>query len=152
MRGDGGRADVDGEAVELVVVAGADGDDAVAAVHGHRHLPGTLAQRALQALERAQVDGEVAEAPLAGKRFRHALEIAALAVHVGLLDLDEMEPDGGVELDGADLGPLAHHLLVDLALGRHVDDDIALEQRLAGEAAAGREAAAGAIALLDLGH
>ena len=43
------------------------------------------------------------------------------------------------------LGFFAHHLFVDLAAGRHVDDDIALHQRTAGQAAAFGQRLGGAI-------
>ena len=69
--------------------------------------------------------------------FSHPLEVAALLVHVGFLDHDEVEAGRRVELDGAHLGALAHDLPVDLALGRDVDDHVALQRGLAGEAATG---------------
>jgi hypothetical protein len=70
-------------------------------------------------------------------------------VHVGLLDFDEVQAHGRVELDRADLGALAHDLLVDLALGRNVDDDSAEGLGLAGKRAPGDQAAFVVIAPLD---
>ena len=70
-------------------------------------------------------------------------------MHVGLGDLDVIEPGRRVHDDRPSLGALADHLLVDLGLGRHVDDDVGLDLGLAAEAAAGREAAFGVVALLD---
>ena len=71
--------------------------------------------------------------PLRLQRLLDPLEVAALPVHVGLLDLDIVEPGQRIELDRAHLGALADHLLVDLAVGRHVDDDVALKLRLTGQ-------------------
>ena len=48
------------------------------------------------------------------------------------------------------LGALAHHLAVHLAVRRHVDDEVALDLRLAAEpAAVGQRAALAGVALLD---
>ena len=77
------------------------------------------------------------------QRPLEALEVAARLVHVGLGDLDVVQPGRGIELDRAGLGALADDLLVDLALRRHVDDDVALELRLAAEPAPGGEARCG---------
>ncbi len=89
------------------------------------------------------------EAPLLGERALEALQVAGGLVHVGLGDLDVVEAGGGVHGDLPGLGALAHDLLVDLGFGRHVDDGVALELRLAAEAAAGGEAADAVVALLD---
>ncbi len=71
-------------------------------------------------------------------------------LHVGLGDLDVVQPDHGVDLDRPDLGALSHDLLVDLALGRDVDHDVAEQLRLAAEPALGPEPAPPAVAPLDL--
>ena len=136
MRRDRGRADVDRDAQERVVEARPAGGDPLALVDGHRDLPLALAQRLLQLPQRAQIDGQPPEAPLRLQRLLDPLEIAALPVHVRLLDLDIVQPGRGIELDRAHLGALPHHLLVHLAVGRHVDDDVALR------AAPGRTAVA----------
>ena len=149
MRGDGGRADVDGDAVERVVEAGPAGDDPLALVDGDRDLPLALAQRLLQLAQRPQVDGQLAQPPLRLQRLLDPLEVAALPVHVRLLDLDIVEPGRGIELDRAHLGALADHLLVHLAVGRHVDDDVAQQLRLAGQPPARLQALPALVALLD---
>ena len=59
------------------------------------------------------------------ERIGEALEIAARIVHVGFGDLDVVQPDRGIDGEVARLGALAHDLLVNLALGRHVNDEIA---------------------------
>ena len=76
------------------------------------------------------------------------LEVAALPVHVRLLDLDVMQPGRRIELDRAHLGAFADHLPVHLAVGRHVDDDIAQQLRLAGQPAARGQPLAALVALL----
>ena len=72
-------------------------------------------------------------------------------MHVGLLDLDEAQPGGRIEFDGAGICLLADDLLVDLGLRGNVNDEIAQDLRLAGEAAALRQPADPVVALLDLG-
>ncbi len=140
--GDGGRADVDGDPEGLVEEAGAGGDDALSVVDDGGELPVAGAELALQGLQRLEVDGELGQPPLVAERFLEPFEIAAGVVHVGLGDLDIVEAEHGIELDVADLGALADDLLVDLALGRDVDQRVGLERGLAGEAAAGCQALA----------
>ena len=62
-------------------------------------------------------------------------------MHVGLGDLDVVQPHDGIDVDRVRLGALAHDLPMHLALGRHVDDEIAADLRLAAEPAARRSAA-----------
>ena len=150
MAGDGGGADVEGGAEGLVAEAGPDGDDVRGPVDGDRHRPLALAERALKALQDVQIAREIAQTPLLAKRIREAFEIAARVVHVGLGDLDVVQPDGGVGGVVPRLGALAHDLLVDLALGRDVDDEIALDQRRAAQPAAVGERAARGVARLPL--
>ncbi len=54
-------------------------------------------------------------------------------MHVGLGDLDIMQPHDGIDLDGVRLGALAHDLPVNLALRRHVDNQVAADLRLTAE-------------------
>ncbi len=68
----------------------------------------------------------------------------------GGLDLDIMQPDHRIEGDGADLGALAHHLLVDLARGRHVHDQVAQHAGLAAQPMLVCHTLARTIAGLDL--
>ena len=67
MTGDGGRADVEGRAIRLLVEAGPDGDDARSLVHRDRRRPFAVPERALQALQDVQVTREAVEAPLLGR-------------------------------------------------------------------------------------
>ena len=153
VAGDGGGADVDGEAVDRPFVeAGPDVQDArLGAVEMHRagDLPVALAQRRLEHLQRAEVALDALELPLLGQRALEALQVARGLVHVGLGHLDVVEPGGWVEGDGAGFGALADDLLVDLGLGRDVDDDVGADLGLAPQAAAGGEAADAVVALLD---
>ena len=63
----------------------------------------------------------------------------------GSRDLDIVQMDRRIELDLADLGALADDLPVDLAVGRHVDDDVA-QEHAPGRRAGGRRPSALALA------
>ena len=146
VSGDGGGADVDGEAVhpflesgpycnQLAPFAHRDGAFPVAA-------PGLAgAHRGGQALEEAQIRVEAAELPFPFERLQQPGGVAGLVRHARSVELDVVELDDRVDLEVADLvGRLAHHLAVDLAVGRHVDDHVALHHRLAAQAPSVREA------------
>ena len=79
------------------------------------------------------------DAPLLGERLLQAAEIARRLPQVRLADLDVMQPHDRIDFDRMLLGALAHHLPVDLALRRHVDDEVAADFCLAAKTAAGRE-------------
>ncbi len=142
MNGDGGGADVHGGAVQPVAEAGPHGRDLAPVAHRHRHAPAARAQRRLQRLQRRQRDRETLELPLGAQRRQQPFEVAARVVHVGLRDLDEKCAQHGVQLDVVRLEGLAHHLVMHLAVGRHVDRDVRLHARLAAEAAPGGDAEA----------
>ena len=74
---DRGRADVDREAVGAIAKARPDADDPVARVDRDGDLPVALAQRLLQALQHAQIAGQLPQLPLLAERLLQALEIAA---------------------------------------------------------------------------
>src|SRR5208337_1545971 len=149
--GDGGRADVDGDAEGALGEAGIDGDDVAALAHCGGRLPTAGAQYSLQVLERREICGRVDDAPLLCERLLQAAEVAGRLAQVRLADLDVMQPHDRVDLDRMLLGALAHHLPVDLALRRHVDDEVAADFRLAAEPPPLRELSAlVAVALLDL--
>ena len=57
-------------------------------------------------------------------------------MHVGLGNLDEAQAHDRVDANRMHFGALAHHLPVDLAVGRDVDDGIAVDLRRAAEPAA----------------
>src|SRR5690625_1090511 len=139
VRGNGGGADVDRDPIGLVVKTRPNRRQDLSAVDRDRDLPVALAQRLLQPLQDAQVhaqvpDVEVLYTPLLLQRQQQPLQVARGVVHVGLLDLDVVQPHRGIELDVADLGALADNLLVDLAVGGHIDDQIVEQQCLAREA------------------
>ena len=108
-------------------------------IDGSGDLPLALAQHLLQVSDDRQVAGEAGDLPLIFQRLVDTLEIGGGLVHVRLFDLDEAQARAGIEFDGAGIGLLADDLLVDLRLRRHVDDEIAHDPGLAGEAAARRQ-------------
>ena len=126
MAGDGGRADVDREAVDAIAKARPDRDDPVAewTATVTFQAPWRSACCSPWSIRRSQV--ELVQLPLLAQRLLQALEVAGRTLHVGLVDLDIVQADHRIELDRPDLGTLAHDLLVDLALGRDVDHDVAL--------------------------
>jgi hypothetical protein len=149
VRGDGGGADVDREPVGALVEAGPHADDLRARVHGHRDLPLTLAQGALQSLQHREVTAQRAEIPLLSQRQQQTLQIAGRIVHVRLAHLDVVQVHHRIERDDVRLGRFAYDLAVHLGVGRHVDDQIPLDTRRArqpmaiGERPAPREALLG---------
>ncbi len=60
-------------------------------------------------------------------------------MHVRLGDLDIIEADDRIDLDWMRLRALADDLPMNLAFGRHVDDEIAANPGLAAEPPAGRK-------------
>ena len=85
------------------------------------------------------------------ERLLQAAKIARRLVHVRLGDFDVIEADDRIDLDRMGLGALAHDLPMDLAFGRHVDDEIAANPGLAAEPPAGGERSALlGVAALDL--
>ena len=122
-----------------------------AVVHGDRDGPVAGAQRALQRRRaRAGRRASPVERPVALERLEQALQIAAGVGEIGLADLDVVQPHDRVDLDRVRVGFLAHDLAMDLALGRHVDDEVAADAGVAAEPAVGGEPAPLAIARLRL--
>ncbi len=153
MHGDGGGADVAGDAVGLVVEARPERDDVGSrgfqiAVDRRRHAPFALAQDALHLRDEILRDEQVVPAPILVQHRLEAVEIAERLVHVGFVDLDIAELDGGVALDDAVDGRLAHHLGIDHRVLRHVDDEVALDGGRAGQAPVLRQPAHAVVALL----
>ena len=96
----------------------------------------------LQTAQHGQARLGFADAPLRGQRLLQAAEVARGVVHVGLGDLDIMQANDRIDVDRMRLRALADDLAMHLALGRHVDDEIAQDARLAAESAARRQRAA----------
>ena len=128
------RADVDRRSVHPVLQAGPHRDDVAVAVDCDGDPPVAVPQRRLERLEHLQVAAQVREAPLLAKCRLDPAQIAGGVVHVGLGDLDEPQPHHRIDANRMHLGPLAHHLPVNLAVGRDIDDDIAPELRRAAQA------------------
>ena len=128
-----------------------DRDDLAPVAHRGGGLPVARAQRLLQAGEHGEVRAAPRRRPIARAsascRRRKSLDGSCMS---GSRDLDVVQPHDRIDLDRMRLGALAHDLPVDLALGRHVDDEVAADPRLAAEAAARRSGAAlVGVALLD---
>ena len=150
--GDGGGADIDRDAEGALGEARHDGHDVAAFAQRNGDLPLPRAQRLLQA-ERASRDRRAfrCDAPLLVQSLLKAAKIARRLVHVRLADLDVIEAHHGVDLDRMRLRALAHDLPMNLAFGRHVDDEIAANPGLAAEPSAGGERPAlRGVAALDL--
>ncbi len=152
-----GGAHVDGEAEYPVMEAGPDRHQFLAAagnarVHRAGDFPFAFFQRRLKLRDYREIAGEITHLPLLGQGAVDALKVGGGLVHVGLLDLDVVKPRGRIHFDVAHLGGLAHHLLVHLGFGRHVDDDVGEQLRLAGKPAARGQPAQFVVALLDLGE
>ena len=109
---------------------------------GDGHAPAARAQRLLQAGQHRQARAHAGQRPLRGERVGKPAEIARGVAHVGFGDFDVAQPHDGIDGHGARLGALADDLTMNLAFGRHVDDEIAAEFRLTAEPAAGGERAA----------
>ena len=125
MRGNGGGANVHRQAIHGFLEAGPDGHDLLARMHRHGDLPLALAQRFLQLLQHDHIAGQLGQAPFKFERVFQPAQVAAGVVHIGLLHLDIVQAYQRVELHVIGFGLLAHHLLVHLAAGRHVDHHIA---------------------------
>ena len=151
MDRDGGRADVDGDAIGALGEARQDGDDVAALAQRHGCGPAALAKGLLQARERREIGMRIRDAPLFGERLLQAAKVARRVLHVRLADFDIVQPDDRIDVDRVLLGALAHDLAVDLALRRHVDDELAANLGLAAEPPPRRKRSALiGIALLDL--
>ncbi len=98
------------------------------------------------------VEREPGQLPLTLERLAQAPEVARGRGEVGLLDLDVVKADDGIDLDRMRVGLLAHDLPVHLALGRHVDHELTLDARGAAETAARGKAPVGGVGVLDLAH
>ena len=152
MHGDGGGADVAGDAIGLVLEAGIERHQRCLTamdrfVNGCGDFPIALAQDLLHLAQKIGVDRKVLEAPVGLDRQEQPVEIAQGLVHVGFLDLDIAHLDRRIALDDAAVGILAHHLRIDHGILRDVDHQVAENLRRAGEPAAGLQ-----VALFGVAH
>ena len=151
MGGDRGRADVDRDAVSALGETGHDGDDVAALAQRRGDFPLPGAQRLLQRGERGEIGGRLGQAPLLAERLLQTAKIACRLVHVRLGDLDVAKAHDRIDFDRMGFGALAHDLAMDLAFGRHVDDEIAAYPGLASESpAGGKRSALFGVTALDL--
>ena len=114
--------------------------------------PAAAAKRLLQARQDVRVAFEPGQLPLALEGGAQTAEITGGRREVGLLDLDVVEADDGVDLDRMGVGLLAHDLAVHLTLGWHVDHELARDAGRAAEATACGETSVGVVRALDLAH
>ena len=91
------------------------------------HLPAAPAQGRLHLGKQLWVDLDPVEAPFATQRAQDAVHVAQRLVHVGLVDLDIGQPNGGIALDHARVRRLGH--VVGGCDRRHVDHEVALDPR-----------------------
>ncbi len=152
VAGDGGRSDVDGHAVGSVVEAGPDAADGPSIVDGHGHLVVARGQGRLEGTDHLEVGLEAGQVPLLGEGVHQPGQVARGRGELRLGDLDVVQPDDRIDLEVAHVEALAHDLAVDLALGRDVDQDVALDGRCAAQATIGGKAVDQAILRLDLGR
>ena len=94
------------------------------------------------------VTREALERPVAVECLEQALQIAAGVGEIGFADLDVVQTHDRIDLDRVRVGLLAHHLAVDLALRRHVHDEVAAHPGMAPQSSVGGEPRALAIARL----
>ncbi len=150
MGGDGGRADIDRDAEGALDEARRNRHNVAALAQRDGDFPVPRAQRLLQAAEHGEVGACLVDAPLLAHSLLKPAKIARRLVHVRLGDLDVTEADDRIDCDRMGLGALADDLPVDLAFGRHVDDEIAANPGLASEPSAGGERPAfRGVAVLD---
>ena len=141
MRGDGGRSEVHRHAVKRPVIkVGPQANNRHSRVTGFGmqcagDLPLSLAQHRLKISKKRLIQIDILKSPLLGQRRFQPLQIARGVVHIGLGNLDIGQPDRRAQRDVSRLDALADHLTVNLAFGRHVDHNIALNQRLAAQPA-----------------
>ena len=129
VAGDGGRADVDRDAVDLLVKARPDRGHVATVVDRHGHGVAAPLERRLEGPDHVEVGDEVGQAPLALERLEQPDEVARRRRELGRRDLDIVEAHDRVDHEVPDGQVLADHLAVDLAVGRDVDDHVAAQVR-----------------------
>ncbi len=87
------------------------------------------------------VEGLAVEAPLRRQRRPEPGEVAAGRLERRPLDFDLEQPDDGIDDEVANRHALPDDLAMDLALGRDVDEDVAVDRGPAAEPAVAGEAA-----------
>ena len=128
VRRNRGRADVDRGPVRPVPQAGPHRDDVAVAMERSGDAPIAGPQCRLKGREHFEAAAQVLEAPLLAQRRLDPAQIAGGLVHVGRRDFDEAQPHDRVHANLMHLGALADDLPMDLAVGRDVNDGIALDR------------------------
>ena len=142
VAGDGGRADVDRDAVRGVDEAGPHRADPL-----RRRAPrrSPCARRAASAgCSAASTAGRTSrsvEAPLLGERVEQPAQLAAIGAELGGGHVDEVEAHDRIDHEIVERDRLAHDRPVHLARGGHVDHDVA--ERRAPSSRAGSPASSG---------
>jgi hypothetical protein len=119
------------------VETGPDTGDHGPIVNGDRNAPTSRAKRRLQAVKHFGVTVEPTQLPLPLESSAQTREVARRRREIRLLDLDVMETNDRVDVDGMGVCLLAYDLPVQLALGWHVDHELADDAGRAAEATAG---------------
>ena len=125
--GDRRRADVEGDPQGAIVEPGPDPADHVPVVDRHCDPVVARVERRLEVADHLEIGLEAGQAPLPLQRDEHAGEVTAGPGQLGPFDLDLMQADYGIDDEVADRHALAHDLPMDLALGRHVDEHVAVD-------------------------
>ncbi len=126
-----------------------DADDRPALVHGDRDAAAILLQGGIQGSDDPDVGVEILQLPVAGELDLEAVQVAGRRRQLGGRDLDVVEADDRVDLEGPEVEALADDLPMDLALGRDVDDRVAEEVRGAAQPAVVGEAAGRPVLALE---
>ena len=127
MAGDRRRADVDRDAVDLLVETGPDGRHVAPVVDSDRDRVAALLERRLERPDDVEVGGQAGQVPLALEGVEEADQVTGRRGELGRRDLDVVEADDRVDDEVADRQALADDLAVDLAVGRDVDDHVAAQ-------------------------
>ncbi len=138
VHGNRRRADIDRQAVDLLLVAGLHPDDLPILPDGERDLPVIGPHGVLEGAEQDRIDAQPREIEPRFQLCGQAIPIAELVLEGRRLDLHVVELGSGIDDDGAFSGGLTDNLLARLALLRHKHHQIALHLAPASQTAAGQ--------------
>jgi hypothetical protein len=116
-----------------------------------RHLPLTRSKTLLELRQQLLSAAEIRELPLFCECSEQPLKVAAGPIETGLVHLDEVEVDEGVDAEIAALVGLAHDLSVQLTGRGDVDQYVAQQPGMTRETLTGRETVTKREALFRLG-
>ena len=141
MPGDGRGADVDGNAEGPIVEARPDRADGAAVVNRYGDAVGAGLECGLQCPNDFEIGGEAFEAPFHLERLEDAGEVAAGCLEGRPIDFHLVQAHDGIDDEVANRHAFADYLSMDLALRRHVDEDVAVDRGSTAEATIRRQAA-----------